>query len=144
MTHIPTIERSAKIPSAATEKSRRQFLKQSIYTLSFLGLHMTTFVANGQNHPALSQLQGSASLERVKNSPQYRDGKFRNAIENVYDEGAAWRAAIKELLFGKRVDPVPRILPPVHTLTGADFHTGDAAGLRFVRLGHSTILLQAH
>jgi len=48
------------------------------------------------------------SKERIENSPQYEDGKFHNAVKDIYDVGAAWRAAIKELLFGKRVDPVPQ------------------------------------
>jgi len=82
------------------------------------------------------------SKERIENSPQYEDGKFHNAVKDIYDVGAAWRAAIKELLFGKRVDPVPQKPFVIQKLSRTDFYKQDDDALRFVRLGHSTIMLQ--
>lgn len=82
------------------------------------------------------------SKERITSSPQYDDGKFYNTIRGTYDEGKAWRTAIKELIFGKRTDPVPKTSIPIQKLTGTDFYEEDNNALRFVRLGHSTIMLQ--
>ncbi len=142
MTHFPISGRVTNSHVFEVKKSRRQFLKQSIYTLVLFELGMTSCVASEQNQVSHSKVQEMTSQERIINSPQYQDGEFHNAEKNIYDEGAAWRAAIKELLFGERVDPVPQVPPPIQRLTGKDFCKKDAAALRFVRLGHSTILLQ--
>ena len=82
------------------------------------------------------------SQERMENSLQYDNGKFHNAKRDLYDAGAAWRALFKEILFSKRVDPVPQVVPPIRQLTGTDFFIHNDQALRFVRLGHSTIMLQ--
>lgn len=79
---------------------------------------------------------------RQKQSPQFYDGKFHNKIEGLYDAGAAWRTAFREILFGSRVDPVPEQPPPIQRFTGKEFYKNSEEALRFSRLGHSTILLQ--
>ena len=87
----------------------------------------------------------SASLafqDRLKNSPQFYDGKFHNKVDGIYDAGAAWRKSIGEILFGKRVDPVPEQTLPIQRFTGRDFYHNNEESVRFSRLGHSTILIQ--
>lgn len=79
---------------------------------------------------------------RLEHSPQHDDGKFHNHIRGTYDAGAAWRESIKEILFGKRVDPVPAKTLPIQRFTGKDFYKNSGETLRFSRLGHSTVLLQ--
>jgi L-ascorbate metabolism protein UlaG (beta-lactamase superfamily) len=80
--------------------------------------------------------------ERMENSPQYQNGKFHNAIKDLYDVGAAWRAVFVDILLSKRLDPVPQQPPPIRRLTGTDFYIQEDQALRFVRIGHSTIMLQ--
>ena len=104
-------------------------------TLIIIGIILMCSPSYGKNPKLTPQ-------ERMENSPQYESGKFHNAKRNLYDVGAAWRAAFKYMLFSKRVDPVPQEPPPIRLLTGTDFYIQDDQALRFVRLGHSTIMLQ--
>ena len=105
------------------------------FTLIMIGIILMYCPSYGKN-PSLTP------QERMENSPQYHNGKFHNAKRDLYDAGAAWRAAFKDMLLSKRVDPVPQEPPPIQRLTGTDFYTQDDQALRFVRLGHSTIMLQ--
>lgn len=110
------------------------FLPKFIFTIILLtGIFMTSCTASGQN---------SVLQERMKNSPQYHNGKFHNKIKNLYDAGAAWRASLKEIFFGEKVESVPKEPLPIQQLTGNDFYIQSDQALRFVRIGHSTIMLQ--
>ncbi len=104
-------------------------------TLIIIGIILMCCPSYGKNPNLTPQ-------ERMENSPQYENGKFHNAKRDLYDVGAAWRAAFKYMLFSKRVDPVPQEPPPIQRLTGKDFYIQDDQALRFVRIGHSTIMLQ--
>ena len=79
---------------------------------------------------------------RLKNSPQFYNGKFHNKVDGIYDAGKAWRTGISEILFGNRIDPVPEQRPPIQRFTGRDFYKNSDESLLFSRIGHSTILLQ--
>ena len=103
-------------------------------TLIIIGIILMCSPSYGKNPKLTPQ-------ERMENSPQYENGKFHNAKRDLYDVGAAWRAAFKYMLFSKRVDPVPQEPPPIRRLTGTDFYIQDDQALRFVRIGHSTIML---
>lgn len=83
-----------------------------------------------------------ASGNRFQNSPQFYGGKFHNKVDGVYNAGAAWRASIRELLFGKRVAPIPDQTIAIQRFTGRDFYINNDVSLRFSRLGHSTLLIQ--
>lgn len=104
-------------------------------TLILIGIILMYYPSYGKD-PSLTP------QERMENSPQYQNGKFHNAKKDLYDVGAAWRAVFKDILLSKRVDPVPQEPPPIRRLTGTDFYIEDDQALRFVRLGHSTIMLQ--
>jgi len=123
-------------------KMTELFLPKLMLTLMLTGLFTMSCSASDQTQVLESQEQMKTTQERMKNSSQYEDSKFHNAVRGTYDEGKAWRTGIKELIFGKRVDPVPTEPLPVKQLTGSDFYNQDDQVLRFVRLGHSTIMLQ--
>jgi len=110
-----------------------------------MGKHFLTFIIIGIIFMNCTSNDKNPNLnpeERMEHSPQYHNGKFHNVKRDLYDAGAAWRAALKEMLFSKRVDPVPHEPSPIRLLTGTDFYIQDEQSLRFVRLGHSTIMLQ--
>ena len=123
-------------------KMTELFKPKLILTLILTGLFTMSCSASDRAQVSESQEQMKITQERMIKSPQYKDGKFHNGKKDLYDVGAAWRAAIKELLFGKRVDPVPEEQFPIQKLTGSDFYKQGDQVLRFVRLGHSTIMLQ--
>ena len=103
---------------------------------------MASCTASDQKQMLHSSKRNMTSQERMKTSTQYEDGKFHNAIRGTYDAGKAWRTVIIELIFGKRIDPVPQTPVPIRRLTGTGFYKKDPNALRFVRLGHSTIMIQ--
>src|SRR5215211_6708114 len=80
-------------------------------------------------------------LARIKRSPNYRDGAFRNPeATSLATSGSTWET-IRRWLGGReqRVPPGPM---PVVSLTKADFAQPPASGLRATWLGHSTVLVE--
>ena len=90
---------------------------------------------------ALGAAPAGERLARIRRSPNYRDGAFRNPeATSVASTGSTWQT-IRQWLGGheQRVPPGPL---PVVTLTRADFARPPASGLRATWLGHSTVLVE--
>ena len=80
-------------------------------------------------------------LARIRRSPNYRDGAFRNHdTTSMAVDGSTWQT-LRQWLGGheQRVPPAPL---PVVTLSRADFEHPPASGLRATWLGHSTVLVE--
>ncbi|MEU9361040.1 MBL fold metallo-hydrolase [Streptomyces sp. NPDC048301] len=84
-----------------------------------------------------------ARMERIRNSPNFADGVFRNP------EGAQTRPSIPMIEFAKiyfrkeeRVRRSPSGTVPVHATTLADLSAAPASGLRVTWLGHSSVLTE--
>ncbi|MFN2399896.1 MAG: MBL fold metallo-hydrolase [Gemmatimonadaceae bacterium] len=80
-------------------------------------------------------------LARIRQSPNYRDGAFRNPdATSLATSGSTWET-IRRWLGGheQRVPPGPL---PIVPLTQADFAQPPASGLRATWLGHSTVLVE--
>ena len=120
----------------------KRFKLKLILTFMSMLLSVTSCSAGDRQQIWQSPKQTMTSQERIESSPQYHDGKFYNPIKGIYDAGAAWRTAIRELIFGKRIDLVPQTPVPIQRLTGTSFYDTDDSALRFVRLGHSTVMIQ--
>jgi len=88
---------------------------------------------------ALGSRPDGDRLERVKASANYRDGKFRNAVESPLMKGSFW-GVMKEQMFGKQVRVPPEPLPSA--APGAAAFAEPPAELQVVWLGHSTFLLE--
>ncbi|MBW2529316.1 MAG: MBL fold metallo-hydrolase [Deltaproteobacteria bacterium] len=86
----------------------------------------------------LGAMPSGARLERLKSSPNYRDGRFVNAVPM---QPWAW-SSIKRWLFEGSDYRVPAETPPVAARTRADFSDPPAPGLRVTWLGHSTFVLE--
>jgi L-ascorbate metabolism protein UlaG (beta-lactamase superfamily) len=90
---------------------------------------------------ALGAAPEGERLARIRRSPNYRDGAFRNPDStSLGAPGSTWKM-IRQWLGGReqRVPPAPM---PIVSLTGADFAQPPASGLRATWLGHSTILVE--
>ena len=90
---------------------------------------------------ALGAAPEGERLARIRRSPNYRDGAFRNpAATSLATTGSTWKT-IRQWLGGheQRVPPGPM---PIVSLTQADFATPPASGLRATWLGHSTVLVE--
>jgi len=80
-------------------------------------------------------------LARIRRSPHYRDGAFRNPdTTTTLATGSTWKM-LRQWLGGheQRVPPAPM---PIVTLTRADFALPPVSGLRATWLGHSTVLVE--
>jgi len=90
---------------------------------------------------ALGAAPTGERLARIRRSPNYRDGAFRNpGATSLASTGSTWKT-IRQWLGGheQRVPPGPL---PVVSLTRADFARPPASGLRATWLGHSTVLVE--
>ncbi|TDV53784.1 L-ascorbate metabolism protein UlaG (beta-lactamase superfamily) [Actinophytocola oryzae] len=75
-------------------------------------------------------------LERMRRSPQFRDGAFHNAVEAAV--AAPSGSALRDLVFGKEVRRPTRPVP----LVGAPDFSAVHDGLRVSWLGHATVLVE--
>ena len=90
---------------------------------------------------ALGAAPEGERLARIRRSPNYRDGAFRNPdATSLGTPGSGWETT-KRWLAGheQRVPPGPM---PIVTLTRVDFAQPPASGLRATWLGHSTVLVE--
>lgn len=90
---------------------------------------------------ALGAAPTGERLARIRRSPNYRDGAFRNPqATSMATVGSTW-ATLRRWLAGheQRVPPGPM---PIVSLTTADFARPPASGLRATWLGHSTVLVE--
>jgi L-ascorbate metabolism protein UlaG (beta-lactamase superfamily) len=75
---------------------------------------------------------------RMRRSPQFRDGAFRNPVPSSTVPSGSSRKLLRDLLFGEQVRrpsrPVPVMAPPAGPATGP-------GGLRATWYGHSTALV---
>ncbi len=88
---------------------------------------------------ALGEAPEGERLEQIERSPQYRDGRFRNALPTVLDGaslGVFW-----EYVTGGSDYREPEEVLPVSQRTAADFAQAPD-GLRVTWLGHSTLLVE--
>ena len=85
------------------------------------------------------RLEG-ARLERARHSPQFHDGKFRNAQKSRMLT-TSYRQMLRRQLFGKEqrrpLHPIP-----VVTRTAHDYATPPASGLRATWIGWSSVLVE--
>lgn len=91
-------------------------------------------------HPQFGKAASGDRLERIKNSPNYRNGKFQNlSYTPDLKEGVSYYTVMKDFFFNKskRSRP-PHILPSVKT----DLYTLSADKNTMVWFGHSSYFLQ--
>jgi L-ascorbate metabolism protein UlaG (beta-lactamase superfamily) len=90
---------------------------------------------------ALGAEPNGERLARIRRSPNYRDGAFRNLdTTSTIATGGTWKM-LRQWLGGheQRVPPAPM---PIVTLTRANFAQPPVSGLRATWLGHSTVLVE--
>ena len=90
-----------------------------------------------------SAVSNSNTKERIKNSPQYKDGKFVNPKEFhfEFDIGEIYNG-LKGIYFTEQPDSIPKSNLPITPLTYEKFYVNDKDAFHYTRLGHSTIMFQ--
>ena len=115
-----------------------KILKRIILTLVViaLSLGLTTFIAMQQN--SFGKLPSGKRLDRIKQSPNYRDGSFQNIYKTeMMAEGVSYPKMMLEF-FGKGVDREPTtLLPSVKT----DLKSITTIEPLIIWFGHSSYLI---
>ncbi|GAA4437180.1 MBL fold metallo-hydrolase [Ravibacter arvi] len=88
-------------------------------------------------HPAFGKRPSGERLERIKQSPQYRDGKFRNTHVTPQLTRPV-RIALSDFLFHRSKDNIPKAPIPAEKI---DWGRLPADQPSLVWLGHSTYLI---
>ncbi len=91
--------------------------------------------------PQFGKLPAGERLERVKHSPNYKDGRFQNIVPTPFLTNASFLKVIGEIAgrTGKRIEPIDEI-PTIETnLKGINPNENI-----FVWFGHSSYLLQVN
>lgn len=90
--------------------------------------------------PQFGKVSSGDRLERIRNSPNYRDGKFQNlSLTPDLKEGISYYTVIKDFFFKKSKRSIPGyILPSVKT----DLHALHSHKNVLVWFGHSSYFLQ--
>ncbi|MFD7667498.1 MBL fold metallo-hydrolase [Streptomyces sp. NPDC059788] len=82
-------------------------------------------------------------LARIRRSPQFVDGQFRNPVPTrQLVEGSALSVARMQLSREGRLRRAPVGRIPVHRPTAADWGEPPASGLRLTWMGHSSVLAE--
>jgi len=83
---------------------------------------------------------GEARMERLENSPQYREGKFKNSVE--WKQPPLWKslAMIPEFLFAEN-QRTPEVALPVRRVDLAEFGRPGKNQLNATWLGHSSLMI---
>ncbi|WP_424521162.1 MBL fold metallo-hydrolase [Rubrivirga sp.] len=89
--------------------------------------------------PALGAAPDGERLARIEQSPNYRDGRFANALPTLEDGASV--GTVWEYLTGGSDDRSPSSPLEVVSRTAADFET-PVRDLRVTWLGHSTLLVE--
>ena len=124
-------------PVDSLKRPRRRWLRFLGWAILALTLAAMLFVGSMRN--ALGASPSGDRLARIQQSPQYADGRFRNALPTVADGaslGVFW-----EFLTGGSDHRQPDAALPVVKRTASDFAEAPD-GLRVTWLGHSTLLVE--
>jgi L-ascorbate metabolism protein UlaG (beta-lactamase superfamily) len=120
---------------------RGNFKRVTIVILSLtFALAVSAFAY--MQHPKFGNTPSGTRLERIKQSPNYKDGKFQNATETpTFAEGHTFWQELRKSLFNKYPHQVPEdIIPSVKTDL-INLPIDSAVAIWF---GHSSCFIQAN
>lgn len=91
-------------------------------------------------HPRFGRLPSGARLDRIKRSPNYRDGQFQNlSVTPTLAEGHSYGRIMWEFFFGDKTGQKPKTRIPS---TRTDLFALDPAENVLVWFGHSSYFMQ--
>jgi L-ascorbate metabolism protein UlaG (beta-lactamase superfamily) len=90
--------------------------------------------------PALGRAPAGRRAERVRRSPQYRDGAFRNTVPATMLPPGASRKVLRDLLFGQHQRHPTGRIPVVTPMPAAG--SASAQGVHITWYGHSSVLVE--
>lgn len=124
----------AKLPRPA-RTWRTYLLRGVLVVVGALGLFVAVVLVDGWT--AFGRRAEGARLERMRRSPQWKEGQFENPQPIINDFGGMFEGLLE-------VSPVasPSRAPAVHVIDPAALRVPPSTGLRVTWLGHSTMLIE--
>ncbi|RYD76005.1 MAG: MBL fold metallo-hydrolase, partial [Sphingobacteriales bacterium] len=118
----------------------KKIIKKMLISLAILLAVLTIAVFIFMQQPQFGKLPSGERLERIKKSPNYRDGAFQNLHETpALTEGASYFGVLKEFLFNQNERKKPTAnLPSVKT----DLAKLPADSNFLIWFGHSSYYMQ--
>ncbi|GHE49251.1 MBL fold metallo-hydrolase [Sphingobacterium griseoflavum] len=118
----------------------KQVLKYTAYTLATLVVLVAVSATIFLNSRQFGKSPDGSRLQRIKQSPQYKNGAFENAAPTeVMSSDKSLLQSTWEFLFAKVEDLVPRETLPTEKTVLAELPAGEDV---LVWLGHSSLFLQ--
>lgn len=121
--------------------SRRLLVRTSQTACGLLALAAILLFATTSGCASFGGTPEGARLERMKQFPRYRDGKFVN-VERTGEDRKGMGAAMWEMLFGNDKMREPNCTLPIYSGTLEALKASPDSGLRITWLGHSTTLIE--
>ena len=137
----PFASTHSKIDTVAATRSRRHVVRlllrlaATLLALLMVGGVALWFIAR----EAMGGISSGEQLAKIEQSPQWRDGRFRNALPRV---DAPMGRMLWQFAFGGSDHRSPANALPGERRTAGDYATAPVSGLRVTWLGHSTMLLE--
>ncbi|WP_375559310.1 MBL fold metallo-hydrolase [Bernardetia sp. OM2101] len=133
-------KKSLKDSQKTFRQKLKTFFKRTFYTFLVLIIMLTVATNLILRQDKFGKLPDGQRLERIKKSPNYKDGAFQN-IHHTPDlsEDASYFGIMKEFAFGdkSRVSPADKI-----PSTKIDLHSLDKSENILVWFGHSSYFMQ--
>src|SRR5258705_3670270 len=149
---LPAIGQSCPVAEEARNIATRQnLMRHNVYVKSkrrgcfglFVAIIAAAAILALRSTDWLASLGGrvtGARLDRVRRSPEFRDGKFRNTELSRMISGS-YRAMFRRQFFGRdRREPAGAV-PVVQRVTG-DYATAPPSGLRATWIGWASVLVE--
>jgi L-ascorbate metabolism protein UlaG (beta-lactamase superfamily) len=117
-----------------------KILKRIAFVLLLLVFTISMATVIVLQQPVFGQEPKSARLERMKQSPNYQKGKFRNLIDTpmMSEDASYWKLIGMRLAGGKDRSPDS----PIPSIKRNIKETGRSENARITWFGHSTLLVQ--
>lgn len=117
-----------------------RIIKKIIYTIVIIVFILTSATIIYMQKATFGKTPSGARLERIKQSPNYRDGKFQN-LSHTPDlaEGVSYYRVMKDFFFDKDKRNTPKDIIPTQK---TDLHSLPADTNVLVWFGHSSYYIQ--
>jgi L-ascorbate metabolism protein UlaG (beta-lactamase superfamily) len=122
-------------------RSRRAGRVAGVTALAAAGAAAAAFARSTAWLRAFGDSAAGERLARVRSSPQWKDGRFRNRVPTKTVAPSRLVETLRLQVAGEEVRYPTRPIP-VFPLSRADFDAAPASGLRVTWLGHATALVE--
>jgi L-ascorbate metabolism protein UlaG (beta-lactamase superfamily) len=119
------------------KKTRFKKLKVTGIIIAILGI---TIVLVDHSFSSAKYSKGDIQMKRIENSPQYKDGKFKNPAAWKQPSFGEYASTLRDFLFGGD-HRTPKKSPPIINVDLTGFNNPGNNQLNVTWLGHSSLMI---